>query len=654
MKNLKILTIILIFSFSFGFMISCTGDHDQNQLNILSSKNPDNLSPLPMQTISISVEGNGQKFPGLFGAFAAILERNLYPRVMAGGSSGANVAAPIMALLKNKSVIEAEVYDSTGRELSVAQKSSKVVSATIPIIDMFLFLPDFRNPIKKIMTILLAKYFEQNDFGYRADPTSSVIHIESLTGQVALLIGFFSEADFTEVILEEDINIRLKIMNKIWQDYANNFALTSDELLTALLFTPPSKDTERTREIKKRYFKLFRSIDTKEDNSPEICLEKYNKKLERNKILINLLPKQFIINKFNELLNKLDNVEMIGAGFPKPGKLFYLPDPDKLWDAFNGFSPTGNEIKFPESLIIQTTARTAIKKYDGSIQNKFGTDNFFQCYYLSENLREKFNKKFSDMNPTSYFTETGEKDQLFPNEKILVSYDVPVEQAIKASLSEPVFFRRDPIPHDDDTPMPTLEEDEVLLSYGGWLDIIPIGSLAMVGECENSDFIMNIGPMLPVSPFQRMGMQSVFLNALEDLLIKVDHESLMDEANTTEFAQFYKKVADLRSYIFELEGKIGKIHVDPGWDDPSRLTGELKKKMDVALANNRIGIMLLSYENTARYLNEIEELTSPKVEEISPSFGINVFQDFSKMESKEEIQNVIDSLFDKYYNTLQD
>ena len=68
-KRIKIFTLMLLFSLSFGLMISCMEDNIKPS-NTIINNNQNNFSPLPMQTISISVEGNGQKFPGLFGAFA--------------------------------------------------------------------------------------------------------------------------------------------------------------------------------------------------------------------------------------------------------------------------------------------------------------------------------------------------------------------------------------------------------------------------------------------------------------------------------------------------------------------------------------------------------------------------------------------------------
>ena len=59
-------------------------------------------APIPSQTACISMQGNGERYPALIAQVLALLERNVEPKMIFGGSSASGAAALLLRLLRHR------------------------------------------------------------------------------------------------------------------------------------------------------------------------------------------------------------------------------------------------------------------------------------------------------------------------------------------------------------------------------------------------------------------------------------------------------------------------------------------------------------------------------------------------------------------------
>ncbi|MEH2300234.1 MAG: hypothetical protein V7K88_14790 [Nostoc sp.] len=80
-----------------------------------------------LYTVSLGVEGNGPNFPVHIGAYIALLENNLIPTVVIGGSSASVTGSLLMGLLENPSLINKSLK-SEYCHLTKAQKGALILA----------------------------------------------------------------------------------------------------------------------------------------------------------------------------------------------------------------------------------------------------------------------------------------------------------------------------------------------------------------------------------------------------------------------------------------------------------------------------------------------------------------------------------------------
>ncbi|MEI8026750.1 MAG: hypothetical protein WCI18_10410 [Pseudomonadota bacterium] len=327
------------------------------------------------ETACVGMQGNGIKFPSHVGTFIALLENDITPAVSLGGSSGSIVGAAVMGLLQNPSLGEHSI-PFQGKNLTKAQKAS-IVLATLPdILNSFLFVPAFSELKMGSLEVTpsIIALLVQNQFGHvlAGSSDSRVVSIEATVGQAVLLTDFLMHQNLGSILAKETFKERRAETFRLWKLWANiketNLKSLFDVAADVTIDGTPSSDQEL---IADRFFRLFQQDIVQSNSANEVS--KWKRLIGAVNSLVKSPEFAFLTN------GKLSNI----SGFK-----LYLPDPKLLWNAYRGFSKSGNFMILPKGLIVHSTFRNSKIQLDrnGSISatEAVGSDALYQGYIAND------------------------------------------------------------------------------------------------------------------------------------------------------------------------------------------------------------------------------------------------------------------------------
>ena len=204
--------------------------------SIAGTTNTVNAS-LPEKTACISMQGNGERYPSLAGQVQRLLELNIEPKVIYGGSSGSGMSALIGSILDNPSINNTAVFVD-GRELSKAEKAARLLAASSEPNATIIVLPavnQLGNTLRSVLAFVAADAIADAFIGY---PDQALSLIEASSGQISLLAEFFGTADFSAALLEDNFSVRNQMVMDQWINYADMIYVTPKEFIRALVTAP--------------------------------------------------------------------------------------------------------------------------------------------------------------------------------------------------------------------------------------------------------------------------------------------------------------------------------------------------------------------------------------------------------------------------------
>lgn len=560
---------------------------------------------LPAKKACVSMQGNGERFTALTGQIVQLLERNIEPQVIYGGSSASNIASLIGAILDNQSIANTHV-EVNGMVLSRAEKSARILAAIGDISETSIALPGFNNirtALRSLVSFYLADAIAKSFVGF---PDQTLGIIESVAGQAALQSEFFSQADFTAALLEDDFKLRQNMLMEQWVDHADLLYVTPREFINAL-FTAPSDSrwNPRIEEIKKRYFDMYYSDSTPVSNLPDAARAKYNRSLNRWRFFINLVSEDQKENLFRRFLGLLSGLPFVGYTSKQLSSPFYLLNGEKVTAAYLA----DNQFAIPSRTIIQSTARTAEPFRRGLIE-KEGLENFYQVYFTSPTLAQEIIATRNELAQSnqSFLQYTDAENEtltsLLPAEQFLVITDPTLSKAVKASAAEPNTFRRDPLNLDATTLAANdlvLPENETILSYGGWMEHANAKSIMDLPSCQDADYYVQIANLS---------------QQLYDLQVKVIRPVIegLRGFGGGENTPSHEFIDNLWLAFAEAQTELARaetVLLDFNWDAASGEAGDLGDTLNKAYDANRKAMFLASYQSAKIRFDEQMGVTVP-------------------------------------------
>ena len=533
--------------------------------------------------ICVSIEGNGENFSSHIGGFIAMLEQDLNPKVVSGGSSGSVIAVLVRALLSNSSL--------QNGDKSSLQNAALVLAAGKPVFESLIFLPSLNDIGTAIKSAALTLGSAALGRGFVSNPDYAVAHAEAILGQNIIAAQFFRDADFSGVLQERDLAARVKAMEKLWVEMYNFKRVNPQEFVEALL-TPAALVREQgvrqsQADIRKRYFALFDSpIDQEGKKTPAEMLAEHERMLDQTANLNIKIVRDSAQEIFKQAIELMRPAPFIGALSASVDKPFLLPDEKVLAKAMRGFDRNGKEIAIPDGAVIHTTARLGElratipaampkRKFDGvdtgsafeRIDDKPGFQFLYQLYFANEDMTQKFHEAqlSNKQSGLLFYVENGiPKPLLWSAKNAQAIGGLSLAEAVSVSISEPGFFRRTPLvlanyklAHESVLPDPFKTEGAYVLSFGGWLDTSASQTLALLPDCDPKKIsrFAYIHPNRAQNPFQASALQDVNNRARE-----------IDQVNINEMMERIGK------YLIHsrraVTGMNPSLDLAWNWDDP--------------------------------------------------------------------------------------
>ncbi len=461
------------------------------------------------KNICVSMEGNGENFSSHFGGFIALMERGLNPLVVAGGSSGAPVAAIVRMLMANPSITS-------------PQDAAKVLAASVTVFQSMLFLPTLNDLLTASASFAVNFAAQRAKLGFVSNPDYSFAHAEAITSQLVIAAQFFGQSDFREILAQSDFQQRVSMSKQLYVQSLNMLAVTPEEFVSALL-TPENQAktpalAERNREIRRRYFLLFQSnIPREKTKSADDAWKEYESKLRQFGFATNDNLRSKAAEIYMKTLPKIRTLPFVGALAATVGKPFLLPSPEILANALDSKDKQGNVMPIPNGTIIHTTTRlgevrpsnpierlafrrrlySEIVQIEGNkrIDDKPGFENLYQFYFANPDL-SKMMQDAQERNSGYLLYSMNERSQretpLAASENAMAFGGLNLQQAITASVSEPGVFRRIPLAikalkYADISKLPKALQaaDAYVVTYGGWLDTSANNTLSLLDSCDS-------------------------------------------------------------------------------------------------------------------------------------------------------------------------
>jgi hypothetical protein len=467
----------------------------------------DNQLSAQENNICVSMEGNGENFSSHFGGFIALMERGLNPAVVAGGSSGAPVAAIIRMLMANPSITS-------------PQDAAKVLASSVTVFQSMLFLPTLNDLLTASASFAVGFAAQRAKLGFVSNPDYSFAHAEAITSQLVIAAQFFGYSDFKDILAQSDFQQRVTMSKQLYVQSLNMLAVTPEEFVSALL-TPAEQAksptlAERNREIRRRYFLLFQSnIPREKTKSAEQAWEEYETRLSLFGFATNDNLRSKAAEIYMKTLPKIRTLPFVGALAATVGKPFLLPSPEVLANALESKDKQGNVMPIPNGTIVHTTTRLGKVRNSNWIENQLfkrrlyseivqpegnkriddeaGFENLYQFYFANPELTEMMQTAQQRNSGYLLFSknERGQRETpLAASENAMALGGLNLQQAITASVSEPGVFRRIPIAmktlkSGDISKLPKALQDPnaYVITYGGWLDTSANSTLSLLDSC---------------------------------------------------------------------------------------------------------------------------------------------------------------------------
>ncbi|WP_144392136.1 hypothetical protein [Pleionea sediminis] len=601
----------------------------------------------PSKSACVTLQGNGERYAALSGQVLRLLEMNIEPKVIYGGSSGSGMSSLIGAILDNESLQSNRIIVD-GVELSTAQKAARLLAASSDpnaTIIIFPALNQLGNTFRSALAFIIADAFANAYIGY---PDQALSPIEASTGQIALLSEFFGTSDFTAALAEESFARRQELVMQQWIEFADLLLVTPREFILALVTAPSDeKWSERSEEIKKRYFDLYYSEYSSERASPENALNRYNSFLNTFKFLTQLISEEQWESIFLSSIRNFDGLPFISYTAEILSKPFYLPNGEKVIAAYH--SQSGFQI--PNRTIIHTTARVA-EPQGNRLVEKNGFDNFYQVYFPGSELVEDMltarqEKAELGQSFIQYFDEeTNDFISVIDSEKLVVLSQPYLAQAIKASIAEPNAFRRDPIvfnSKDLNNNAVNLQGEEQLITFGGWMENANATTLKSLKACRNVDYFVEVSNMSQgIFDFQLKSARAFIEGGFDVITNSQSGEPASEESLT-----FMDNLWQAFDYGRDLVGVDSYVALTFDWDNASGESGELAQELNKAYDKNRAAMFLLSYQSA---FNELLNDNSQRFTDLYDSFVLNndlTSIDLTTLKNIESINNSVNILLER-------
>lgn len=584
-------------------------------------------------TACMSLQGNGDRFMATLGQVTALLERNVEPLLVQGGSSGSLTSVIVRGVLANEK-LKASTASPDGRSLSHAQRSSIILATMIGPAETFLFLPSL-NRLGKVIASLanyqLAARFADAFIGL---PEQELAHVEAVTSQGVLLADFVMHTDFDDVLREPDFKKRTAMTMDKWIKFADLKLVTPRRFIEALLSPPPKAGAAPTAEqaenemLKERYFELYRNEDMrpesrrakKRDDDPAESLQAYNRLLSSVGAAAGLIPADRLEELFLKAIKAIENVPFIGGFAATASKPFYMPSHTKLWNAYNGKSFDGRPLPLPAGTVLHTTARKAKKRLLGTgLIEKTGIEGFYMVYYPSPDVFAGIEKLHSSLPPNESFlqypTASGNEIVLPKQNLLVLGPDKSMALEVKTSIAEPGAMRRDPIPLDAAELARTgltFAEDETIVSYGGWLDHLSPATFMRYPSCAGVDYsVYMVSRNEGLRVFQRQAIRAVIDGS--PAAFKTAFDADKDKPDTP-VGRFMTSLERYMDHSEQIKGTRGKVRLDFDWDNPSAPRGagakdpaeaQRLKEFTKVLLNNRAGLFIRAYQHASKNIDAV-------------------------------------------------
>ncbi|MDQ3234777.1 MAG: hypothetical protein M3Q07_23470 [Pseudobdellovibrionaceae bacterium] len=561
-------------------------------------------------TACLSVQGNGSNFPTLIGSAVALLERGVIPVVTMGGSSASLVAPTIQAVLHNTSIRAARVLTESGRELTLSEKAAVVLSASSVVSESILFLPNLADLPRTVRNILLYQAAVDNADAFVGTPDQELALLEAIAGQGVLVADFFATADFSSILAGSEPAARAEAMRELWMKQADLLAVTPQDFIRALLpLNAEQRDSELSRSLRMRFFGLFRRDTSGAKSDPDVALQAYEQFLLGVETQLGKLPPEQLESAFLAALDTLRGAPFVGSIASTLSKPFLLPSPSKVWSAYNGISlAKGKSIRMPPGTILHTTGRIATTGANGQPIELLGLKNFRQVYFPADDVAADLELQRDALNPGRSFIEAFSESQGWesplPREQLIVLSSRPLAQAVKLSIAEPNAFRRDDIPLDSGV----LAQDTALASagrlvtFGGWLEHLPMTTLSKISACQNVDLKVTIAnPTKGLKDFQRRAIRAVIDGPAAFQQTVAERSDPTSPVN-----RFMDSLWRVFDYALTLEGQLGRVKLDFNWDEPIPGNDPARAEVESAITQSTRSLFLAAYQDSFETLQGME------------------------------------------------
>lgn len=492
------------------------------------------------QDVCISYRGNGPKFPSLLGQTAALLEFGYHPRVSVGGSSGANVAALVQALVENPTIAEGS---------TPTQTAAQVLKASRPLLDAFIFLPRFDRPSTFIHALITYLKGQWRDDRVAGPAEFSLAHSEHALAQVLLFADFFGRQNFEPISRLGSDSERVAFVENLFVSSAQAFRTSPAFVMRTLLPTDESEinhtDAQRFRSILSGYLTLGQSTSKQRTSAGGHKLHPWSALRWMKKL--SPAQQQWARNAVWNLLRKssfFPGTEMSESQtliFPSAEILesILLSKPGELQ----------RDIPVPRGLIAHTTA------FSGTHPT---AQNLKQFYFSGERVHSELRSQWISNGgklPLMTFESSSGSFSVMPPEKIWVAKDNhALAEILQATIAEPLLFERHPIALSDEEKIELTGSDQIKWNAnGGWLDTASYPLLRRLPQCDGL-------PIVLVTP--RDGINSFQKQALRGLLdLPKAHNGQPDPLHSTEI------FLNLQMYLKEVvRNEADRIVLDFDWD----------------------------------------------------------------------------------------
>lgn len=544
----------------------------------------------------VSLQGNGERYPALLAQMMALMEIGIEPQVVMGGSSAAPTAALVRGLLANPSLRETRVLHPDGTEMLPAQKAARLLAASISPIETLLVMPAFNRLGETLRNLLLYRGAELAADAFLGFPSQALANIETAAGQTAMLSEFFTKEDFSDLVAEPDFSRRQQEVFERWLRFGNHMLVTPREFIRALVTAPKDPAwTPRKEEIKTRFFEFFRTTITPPGEMPEKALAAYNQRLNHVWKWIAQVPDAQLEATYRRALDVLRRFPFVSYAATTVASPFWLPDSRRIWERY-----VAQDSPLPAGTIIHSSARIARRTAAGSYQEKEGLENLFQVLLPSADVAPDLVAAHERLFPARSFLEYPEPAvewaRVLPAEQFVVLPARPLSTALVISEAEPNAFRRDPIVlRPEEMVHNTLLHGNALLTYGGWLDHVNLGTLARVPACTKASFHVEVSTLSEgLRSFQVRAARPIISGAIPSILRRLLglNESSGDPTVLWVDALW-------RSWRHSRTLHQGYIHLNFDWDNASGQQGDLAVRLNQAFDTNRKAIFLRAYQHAA-------------------------------------------------------